>query len=146
MSTLVKNDGSFIKIGQFFAKQSQFWCYPVLYVRHDVISQTTFWLGRAYSRSLYTKDALQYKWNILHLNYSKLVPYSWYTLRNPNLFNMLFADWMQFGVKKDPTLRLTQVFLLCYSKVKSDIKRKSQFLVKIVMLLCSVLIQPTVWY
>ncbi len=25
---------------------------------------------------------------------------------------------MQFGVKIDPTLQLTQVFLLCYSKVK----------------------------
>ena len=28
---------------------------------------------------------------------------------------------MQFGVKKDPTLQLTQVFLLCYSKIIYDL-------------------------
>ena len=93
-----------------------------LYVRH-VIWWTIFWLDWAYYWSLCTKHALQHIWSILYPEQSILVLYNWYTLINPSLSEVLFADWMQFGVKKDPTLQLTQVFfLLCYSKgVSSDI-------------------------
>ena len=37
-------------------------------------------------------------------------PFSPYTLRNPNLFSMLFAEQMRSWGKKDPTLRLISFF------------------------------------
>ncbi len=36
---------------------------------------------------------------------------------NQNLLSMLLQTQCNFGVEKDPTLQLTHIFLLCYSKV-----------------------------
>ncbi len=56
-----------------------------------------------------------------------ILPYNWYTLRNQNLLDMFFQTEYNLGVKKDPTLQLTQVILLCYSKVKEVFLRRSGF-------------------
>ncbi len=56
----------------------------------------------------------------LHLDLFMNVLRDCYTLINPNLFLIVSAYQKEFGVKKDPTMRLTQVFLLCGSKVKTQ--------------------------
>ncbi len=47
----VKNDGSFIKIEQFFAKRSQLWCYPVCEacdLTNGILTRTSIFLKFIY--------------------------------------------------------------------------------------------------
>ena len=54
----VKNDGSFIKIGQFFAKQSQFRCRPVCEtcdLINDILTRSSIFLKFVYKRCFTTR-------------------------------------------------------------------------------------------
>ena len=47
-------------------------------------------------------DALSQEQNVLDLGLSDHVLFHWYTLKNPNLFSMLFAEQMRSWGQKRP--------------------------------------------
>ncbi len=122
----VKNGGSFIKIGQFFAKQLQFRRHPVCETCDsidDIFTRSSIFLKFVYTRCFTTEMKYFVSW-LVYTCTIQLV-HSW---RNPKLFSMLLPTGCNFGVKKDPTLQLTQVFLLCYSKVKNPRQKLAKHL------------------